>query len=453
MVTFNIQGKVLNPDGNLGVSNAKVMVYQVGETAPLVEGYTDLEGRYSLDFDWPLDISIHDNRPDVHFKVIQRIDDADTVIYNENPDTDARRNIADILAVDLETTTGVSVVPTTHLRPEDYAFLFTRVGIIGVDEIDTVAATASGYAYPDPVPAGMDPPEEPNAANTPFGATLDIAAWFGTWTSVYRYKVQYSDDGVNWYDITDPLFNRYYQFAIGGGNWVKMEMGPFNEGGQTNVYKLPYVEQPGHPWIFPDLIAKWDTTKVANSTYTLRVKAFKPDATGTVLEDASEVITDASYGELRLRVDNTAPVAKLMLIEHQETSSDPWQEVQVCEIVDFDTGKLRLTFEASDAQGHLRSYRLDAMYGHNKYVSPLPVAPDKATDSYSNHINATRLWDGGSSLVVEYDASGASPYDYTDARMPTCAYQFRLRTSKRTTNGYTRLYWREDTMHITIQRP
>jgi len=37
--------------------------------------------------------------------------------------------------------------------------------------------------------------------------------------------------------------------------------------------------------------------------------------------------------------------------------------------------------------------------------------------------------------------------------MPTCAYQFRLDVTKRTTNGYGLIYIGvEDTMHITLKR-
>jgi len=100
---------------------------------------------------------------------------------------------------------------------------------------------------------------------------------------VYRYKLQYSSDGVTWNDISDPLSNTYYEFALGGGTWRTIDMGPFDEGGQTHVYTLPYVEQPAVPWIFPDLIARWDTSKVPNGLYTLRIQGFKVDSTGTML--------------------------------------------------------------------------------------------------------------------------------------------------------------------------
>jgi hypothetical protein len=37
--------------------------------------------------------------------------------------------------------------------------------------------------------------------------------------------------------------------------------------------------------------------------------------------------------------------------------------------------------------------------------------------------------------------------------MPACAYEFRLRASKRTTNGYGLIYdGLEDTKHLTLQR-
>jgi hypothetical protein len=448
MATFNVQGKVINENTELGLSAATVMVYQLGESDPLVTGDTDLEGNFSLDFSWPLDISIQANRPDVYFKVTQTLDGADEVVYNETP-AEARTNIADVLAVTLKTTLGETLVPPTTARPYDTLFLFTRVGIIGVDEIDTVGGGASGYAHPDDNPAAPNS----NSANSPFGGTLDLAAWFGEFADVYRYKIQYTTDGVTWHDVTDPLSNRYYDFGIGGGNWVTMPMGPFSEGGVNNVYKLPYIERPGQPWIYPDRIAHWDSTKVAGGLYTFRVQGFKPSLDGLSLVPSATVIIDPSYGELKLQVDNTAPVAALQMIEHQPTSGDPWVEVEVCEIVDFDSGKLRVRFEASDAAGHLESYRLTAMYGHNQTVSPRPVSPDPARDSYSNHVGPTRQWDGSNALIIEYDASGAHPHDYTPARMPTCAYQFRLDVSKRTTNGYHGLYWRQDTMHITIQRP
>ena len=449
MATFNVQGKVVLEDTGLGVSFATVKVYQLGQTAPLVADTTDLEGNFSMSFAWAKDVSVHSNRPDVHFKITQMMDGAETEIYNEDPAKETRHNIADILAVTLEVKAGLSAVPTTSGRPYDWLFLFTRVGITGVDQIDTVGASPSGYAHPD---TSSSVPNS-KSANSPFGRTLDLAAWFGQYTDIYRYKVQYSTDGITWNDVSDPLANRYYEFAIGGGNWATMAMGPFSEGGQNNVYKLPYIERPGQPWIFPDLIARWDTSKVANGLYTLRVLGFKPDTTGTALVPATVLIVDPSYGELNLRVDNSPPEVELKKIRYATNAGDPWTEAQVCEIIDLADGKIEIEFEARDVAGHLRSYALNAMFGHNQAVGPRPVTPDKAADDYSHHIGPSRHWQGGGSLKTVYDASGPSPHDYTSTRMPSCAYQFRLGVSKRTTNGYGLIYHGvEDTKHLTIRR-
>ena len=192
MATFNIQGKVINNNTKLGVPIARVKVYEVDKVPAgykadfLVEGFTDLNGGFNLSFPWPYDISIIGNRPDIIFKVTQKIDGTEKVIYNENPATKTRWNIGDVLSVTLEAEDCVSIMPTPSGRPYDTLFVFTRVGVIGVNNIHTVGAGASGYAYPDIDPAA------PNSrdANSPFGSTLDIAGWFGQFTDTTRYKIQ-----------------------------------------------------------------------------------------------------------------------------------------------------------------------------------------------------------------------------------------------------------------------
>lgn len=447
MAIFNIQGKVVSKATKLPVPMAQVKVYEVDKVAGVIstefltEGLTDLEGEFNISFTWPFDTSILENRPDIIFKVTQKIDGVDKVIYNENPATQTRWNIGDILSVTLEAENCISIIPTPAGRPYDTLFVFTRVGVIGVNNIHTSGAGASGYAYPDTLPAA------PNSrdANSPFGLTLDIAGWFGQFTDTVRYKIQYSSDGVHFTDISDPLYNSYYEFAPGGGNWITVAMGPFVEGGQTNVYKMPYIEKPGQPWIFPDLLAKWDTTKVTDGLYTLRIQGFRMN--GTLLEPSAALFIDPGYGTLKLRTDNSPPVSKITSIKLNGVLK------HVCEIVDYTSGALSIEFEARDSKGHLREYSLNAMYGHNNVVSPIPV---HGADNYSNHIDASRHWDGGTfSADYTYDPAKppTDPNNYSSSKMPTCAYQFRLDVTKRTTNGYGLIYYGiEDTAHITVKR-
>lgn len=436
MATFNIQGKVLKPSSQLGVSLAKVKVFQLGQTAPIVETKTGIDGTFSIEFPWAT------GRPDVHFKVTQMVEGTEKVIYNENPATQTRFNIADVLAVNLKAEEGLAAAPTSG-QPYDNLFVFTRVGKIGVNEIDG----ASGYAFPEA------PPAAPTAdTNSPFGGTLDIAGWFGQFADVYRYKVQYHD-GSDWQDVSDPLSNSYYNFVLGGGSWVTVPMGPFHEPAPNptlfNLYKLPHIEKPGQPWIFPDLIARWDTSKLANKLYPLRILGFKVGLDGKTLEESSALIIDPKFGTLSLLIDNSPPVVEIKKIEYEDLSKpDPAvEEVKVCSILDFSKAKLRLSFEARDAQGHLRGYSLAAMFGHNMNVSPPPSAPDKAVDSYAAHVDPSRHWNGGT-FTVEYDSSTT----YTPTKMPKCAYQFRLNAMKRTTNGYGNIFGLEDTVHITLDR-
>ena len=442
MATFSIQGKVIDKHNELAIPYAKVTAYEVDKVTSgfksdfVAEGLTDLSGGFNITFTWPYDLSISGNRPDIIFRVAQKIDGIDKIIYNENPATETRWNIGDYLSVTLESEGGVYVNPTPTGQPYDELFVFTRVGIIGVNDIDTVGSGASGYAYPD-----IDP-SAPNsrAANSPFGSTLHIAGWFGQFANIARYKLQYSPDGVNYTDISDPLSNTYYEFAPGGGQWITLPMGPFSEGGQSNVYKMPYLEKPGQPWIFPDLLTKWDTSKVPDGLYSLRIEGFKWSGSALVpVNMPSDLLIDPNYGILNLQIDNSPPVSMINEIKYNGAP------VNICDIVPFSTGTLSVKFEASDSNGHLREYVLNAMYGHNEIVSPLPA---DATDNYSNHIDLSRQWQGGD-LTADYDGS-----IYTKAKMPSCAYQFRLDVTKRTTNGYGLIYHDvEDTFHITLNRP
>lgn len=433
MATFNIQGKVLKKSTQLGISLATVQVFHLGDPVPVAEAETALDGRFAVSFPWS-----GPGRPDVHFRVLQSFDGARQTIYNENPATATRFNIADVLSVTLRTDQGLTAMPPTTGRPYDQPFLFTRVGNIGMGEIDAVGDGASGYAWPD------DRATTPNpaTANAPFGATLDLAGWFGAFAGIDAYKIQY-DDGSGYRDVTDPLVNSYYEFAPGGGgSWNPVVMGPIDDLGQTHVYKLPYVERPGAPWSFPDRIAQWDTTKVGNTLHKLRVLGFRLGADG--LLEAVAPLAGASYAEIRLRVDNSPPVARITSIQHEPTPGAPFATVSVCQIVPFIAGRLRINVEASDSQGHLGGYTLSALFGHNEVVSPPPAG---ASNSYASFSGPGRLWNGG---AVGVDYSGAA---YPPDRMRTCAYQFRLNVSKRTTNGYNPLYAGEDTVHLTLQRP
>ena len=136
MANFNIQGSVVSQGTGGAVPFATVRVYQFGVPEPLASNLTDVSGKFTLAFSWPHDVSIPGNRPDVHFKVTQRVDGTERILYNENPATQTRKNIGDVLAVTLKIEGGVSTIPPASTgQPVNTLFVFTRVGNIGVNQI------------------------------------------------------------------------------------------------------------------------------------------------------------------------------------------------------------------------------------------------------------------------------------------------------------------------------
>jgi hypothetical protein len=325
-------------------------------------------------------------------------------------------------------------------RPGDSRFLFTRVGLVGVDRID-----AKGYSESSLLtPAGNK--------DAPFGRRLDLCGWFGETTDVTHYRIQYGKQGGIFKDITEPLSNKYYQ---GGGKWVTVSMGPQSLGGQSNLYTTPYLLDKAmgvnRPWQFPDLLARWDTSKAdGDGLYTLRILGYK--WSGSTLSAAGSLVIDPFYGQIKLQIDNTPPEVKIMSIVHVSIPG-PGASVHVvkpCDIVDFKIGdSLRVYLRAYDGNGHLGGYRLDPMYGDDCRVNP------RAPGSYRDYqANASQKWSGGNYITV-YKASdyGTANGSCVAGNMPTCAYQFRLGAWKRTTNGYGRIYpWVEDAVHVTINR-
>ncbi len=433
MVIYNIQGKITSKRNGLPVPYAKIEILEVDKvgvnysTIVIANGLSGMDGDFSINFDFPIPLP---SRPDIIFRISQNVDGIIKYIYNENPSEDTRWNVADVLYADIEIEEDcVTINSPSSSVPYDHLFVFTRVGLIPTANIDQ----ADGYAYSDITPS---PPNSMDT-NIPFGRTLDIAGWFGMFCDVEYYKIQYSSNGVVWNDISDPLYNNWYD--VTNQKWVTESMGPETISGVSNLYKLPRRDL---PWTFPDLLVRWDTTKVTDGLYTLKILGKKKVA-GTIV-DSVHLTIDPSYGTIKLQTDNSTPKCEIKEIWHNAT------KVEACTMVQFTSGTIKVIFEASDAKGYMRMYSLNALYGHSQVVVPTPappISPDKAVDDCSNHIGPTKKWNGGI-YTVEYPAS-----EYDSVEMPPCAYEFRLRVDKRTNNGYGLVYWGyEDNVHITIQR-
>lgn len=388
--------------------------------------------------------------PDLIFQFVQNVNSAVETIYEEEP-SETHWNVTDGSTLNFHVTSGVAVCfdPTIGTSPNHKLFLFTRVGKYETACIDCRGSDPASEGYhcsrrlnhhtssDCPECSGMD-------TDRPFGRTLDLFGWFGQQCNIDYYKVQYSTDGGGtWTDIKTDLPNKWYDtsdpYSL-NWHWESESMGPTDFGGEVNLYKIPYKVRPGVPWSFPNRVAKFDTKLVTDGLCRLKVLGYKRSGDTLVDATSSDWLVDDHYGQIVLQVDNTPPSVAILDLTLNGDSKPP------CEILSFGAGDtISVQCRIRDENGHLREYGLEAMYGHNQKVTPLLPGAD---DNYGYHSAGSPSWKGSLSHTISYSGS-----IYDPDKMPTCAYQFRLHASKRTTDGYDLIYhWVEDTWHVTIQR-
>lgn len=442
MSSFLIQGSVVSITNGQPVPYASVQVFQVTvpgfKTKLLTTATTLADGAFSATF-------THGTspRPNVILKVTQTVGGVTTYIYSENPATDTRYAIGDVVTVTLKASGAVTSNPPPTPQPSGDEFLFTRVGNIVTGSI----SQTNGYAYPNETAPYPYPTAD---SDQPFGATLWIGGWFGVGLTTpplgaQYYKVQWAEGihnvnaAVTWTDVTNPLSNSYFDFTT--ENWVSQSMGPATVGGVTDLYQLP--NSPGTiPWAFPDLLVQLDTTTLPTGPVTLRVIGYTGAAVPAIVGGGSlanwfSLYVDPAYGSLKLQIDNTPPSS--VTISGVNINGTSVSACATAILGSSASDYLEVDFGAYDSLGHLGGYTVDAIWGANNYVLPYPAPPppgwNPANDNYSNHINGSNQWTGAASLATRYYGN-----QYNSAEMGPCAYDFRLLVSKRTTNGYGLVY-------------
>ncbi|MCU0287948.1 MAG: hypothetical protein MUF15_16345 [Acidobacteria bacterium] len=409
--------------------------------------------------------------PDLIFTLLQNINNAVETIYQETSG-EAHWNIIDNSSLSFQITSdlGVFCPPGSPAIPGNKYFLFTRVGSHETADIDCKGSdpASQGYYKARRAPysrTGID-------SDMPYGSILELFGWFGQQCNIDYYKVKYlppnlPDVEANWVDVNTNLPNKWYDMTPPSNplewKWVSESMGPFTVGGVANLYKIPHKVRPNIPWSYIDRVACFDSRLVADGLCRIKVTGYKLDGSNVVpakspniiIESKSphlieskfphiiyDIIYEPNYGTIKLQIDNTPPTVGIIALKLNGTSYGP------CAILQFgNSDTISLDFKAFDQRGHLRNYSLIAMYGHNQSVSPTPTSPNKALDNYASQ-PGTPVWQGNMNYITAYPGN-----IYTPGMMPTCAYQFRLSASKRTTNGYGLIYdGIGDTWHVTIQR-
>ena len=430
-------------------------VYVVDST-PIATAIIDDVGQFTLTFPWafvsgpPIPPDYESGDPDLIFLITQNTGAVETV-YEELP-TELHPNVASGTALVLEIPSGAAVFVNPALTPgsvpNDHLFLFTRIGNLPTADIDCVPWMGMSTGYYRARAQGYSGTE----SDVPFGRTLDLFGWFGQLTNVDYYQVRYSTDGGStWEYVSTNLPNKWYDTSALSSydwKWVSQSMGPFSDGGLNNLYVVPHFFDPdpadgvpagSYPWTYLDRIARFSSTLVPDGTCLITIDAY--EWSGSALIPATSVTVDPNYGEIKLRIDNTAPVVQIDSLELNG------MELAPCAMLTFRTSAsdwIGVEITAWDANGHLSSYSLSAQYGHSQAVASPPAS---ASSNYG--AQPGQSWQGCDPCTVTYYGNL-----YSTTAMPDCAYQFRLEVWRRVTNGFTKHGAKKEfNKHITILHP
>jgi hypothetical protein len=381
--------------------------------------------------------------PNIIFSVTQ----GPNTIVDENPATDARWCLEDGSTVTL--VGNQETIPACPSQPVDEGFAWTRVGNIPAD----TAHISGGYAVGTP---GKD------TSDLAFAGGLDIYGGFADPTAAY-YQVnlgQWTGDPSR--GGTPPttttllgatLYN--YVFIYHGANLIfsgYVQMGPFSQGGVTNLYATQAARQgsggpptppPGLPpfpayspgdfilWAYDGMLVAADASALIGGATVgavdLTVNAYTADSV-----PASVPLSPS--GTLTLAIDSTGlttAVINAASFAALTASNNPAPVTKTGNCPAYDLGPggyVQISVTVSDANGHLWEYQLEADRGHgivdviklrgySQDPTTFPPSPYDAPDT------SKKSFIGGTEVLTYYP-----PED--------CCYDFRLTAAKRVTNGY-----------------
>ena len=420
--------------------------------------------------------------PNIVFEVTQ----GSTVIVDENPATNTRWCFEDGSTVTL---VGNSQTITACVAPpvED-PFAWTRVGNIPVDP----AHISGGYAVGTP---GAD------SSDLAFAGSLDIYGGFGDPTVAY-YQVNAAPWGgdpsrggtppTTSSTISASLSN--YVFIYDSGFNLKfsgwIQMGPFNQGGLTNLYATQQARQAGPTppglaafpaylptdfiiWAYDQLLISNDSSaligysKVGAVDLTLNAftSALAPVALPLPPSPPPVPAPDTS-AILTLVIDNTGlTIQQVTGITAYTAGGALALQTGTGECPAYDVGSggyVAISTTVQDVNGHLYGYYVDAQYGHGNEVAvadpgvrgyrsnPLVALAPAGVCSAGDPDYGCKGWVGGADVAYFPCAPGGVscttsptnglPFGVSN-EPPDCCYEFRIRYAKRVTDGYTYPTW------------
>jgi hypothetical protein len=439
--------------------------YSVKELATAV---TDADGLFFINFDWcyvlrnysyppyltPI-FMLPDVEPDLLFRVTQKVNNADALLYDEDP-SKARHNVPQNppLGVTL-TVEGEVVLADDPFEDIVGDFEFHGIGSVLISEMNQTAADIEmkGYAT------------NSWAKDSPFGSAVDVKGQFKQALNGKYYQVLYA----KWPDETTPpaeadftpILDETWNVAKKiAGEWTTVSIAPetlLSVGG--GFYKIPdYTD------IYTtskDILINWNTNRMdlgvrryPDGRYSLKVKAFNSNGTPINPQINSNL-------KLVVVVDNSWPTALLEKIGDLDVlrTDDNTPYVPVCPV--FERPKtnvvrnLTVRFDATDLK-HFWYYTLSFITGHNTYMDQIKKVYEGKDPDGKERFGVTKYHKGADTLQPDdHKPIGGFPdetYDWNigNADVVKCAYQVRLGVWDRVINGYDHIHYAEDTMHIVI---
>ncbi|PPK85068.1 hypothetical protein CLV84_1958 [Neolewinella xylanilytica] len=286
--------------------------------------------------------------------------------------------------------------------------IFLGIGHVPADRITDGYADTTG-----------DPEYFYQVRDCPFGGTLPL---------LLNHTRAYSDGA------------RYYKLLVDGAeprqSFTDLKWSASNNrfNSQTvNPTSSGYyrIRRPGSLWYNPWLAYRLNTAGISNGMHTLTFQLFATASSASPMGTFS----------LAVRIDNTLPEASIDNILHRLPDGTN-EEINTCGIVNTETDQFQFRITARDAEGHLRSWKLHALWGDNRSV---PI------DSATYVPNSARNWVGLNNALVP-----STPWGATVTGDPTsrrCAHTFDLSVWDRTINGYGYIHHRGYHKSITLLLP
>ena len=302
-------------------------------------------------------------------------------------------------------TIALALSPT--LPPGLAGVVIGTIGFIPTTNIsaDGFASTAPGYYF--------------HVDEAAFGGAMNFignqVTMLNLWAAGARkYKILHRLGSAG---LFTPIRQSWSNYHWNGSTYI---LEPFGPDASDNYI----LTNPSEEYSIKNLLFQWYSVGETPGLHQFQASFFQTNGTTVVASPAQTV---------PLLVDNNQAQTQIVNILH---NGNPVPACAIENMLDNNDG-LRFRITANDLEQHLQGYALTAHWGDNQ-------AATIVSDSYAAHQNPAHNWNGVINAEVPM-GEWVPPV--------SCAYQFRLSSWPRVTNGYSYLGGVDVTRHVTLIKP